>query len=213
MYEKINFTKELKQIPQNELLRFLSSQLKKNELLQKEFIKRFNLSIQQKFIQDYVEEFEIALKKCKKSIGRGEYFYDHVKFNKDFLNQKISYLKVLEKQKETLEALKLCLIIYYIISKVSLHNSNYEYWGSNTTAEKYENRWEKMKDKLCELYLQLDHSQYYLFDRKTFFNILLNLNISGKTSYAMNFIFVREHIKLEWFRKILRDEDKDFLKV
>jgi len=26
-------------------------------------------------------------------------------------------------------------------------------------------------------------------------------------SYAMNFIFVREHVELEWIKKILRNED------
>ena len=211
MYEKINFSSELKKLSQAELIRFLGAQLKKDEKLQKEFIKRFNLSVQKKFIQDYIKEFDIALKKSKKSIGNKQFIYDSTKFNTNFLGAKISYLKVLQKQGEYLEALKLCVVVYSYISKIIAHNGIHEAGQSKTTAEKYEKKWMSIQTLLVELYLKIDEDEYHLFDRKTFFNVLKELYDEMLPSYVFNFIFVREHVKLEWFKKVLREEDQSYL--
>lgn len=211
MYEKINFTQELKKIPQKNLMRFLSTQLKSNELLQKEFIKKFNLGVQKKFIQDYKKEFEIQLKKCRKSQGKGNYLYDVTKFNSQFLSKKISYLTVLEKQEEYLEALKLCLIIYVTISYIVAINGKIEDLSKKTTAERYENKWKKMQIKLIELYQKIDEEEYFLFDRKTFFQELTSLYDISLHSQVFNFIFVREHAKLHWIKQVLKDQDKSYL--
>ena len=210
MYEKVNILKELKTIPQKELLRFLSTQLNSNESLQKEFIKRFNLSIQKKFIQDYYDEFKKALKKYKKSIQKGVYYYNSSMFNSQFLSQKISYLTVLEKQGEYLEALKLCLVIYTTLSTIIAVNGKVEDLSIQTTADKLEKKWMKFRLKLVELYSKIDEEEYYLFDRKTFFTILIAQYSLLLHSNVFNFIFVREHAKLQWMIRELRDEDKKF---
>lgn len=210
MYEKIDFSKELKQLPQKEVIRFLASQLKKNESLQKEFIKRFNLSIQKKFIQDYEKEFETALKKCTKSLGNKKFKYDYLKFNSSFLNEKISYTKILEKQKEYLEALKIYGVIYCYLCKIISNNGHHEI-GKPTTAEKYETRWKNVQEKICELYLKINEEDRLMFDKKRFFNLLKDEYEPMLHSYVFNFIFVRKHMKLEWLKEILKDEDKKFL--
>ena len=211
MYEKINFTQELKKIPQSKLVYFLGAQLKKNENLQKEFIKRFDLKIQKKFIQDYIKECDDALLKSKKAIKPGIFVYEYTKLNKDFVSEKMSYLNVLEKKDDILEALKLCVSLYCMLSKVIAHNGSNEDISKKTTAEKYENKWMKLRMTLIRLYSNLPEDEMYLFDRKTFFNMFKSLYDPMLKSYVFNYIFVRDHVKLHWLKEILRDEDRQFL--
>ncbi|MFT4244043.1 MAG: hypothetical protein ACMXYB_01150, partial [Candidatus Woesearchaeota archaeon] len=138
MYKKVNITKELKQIPQDKLVRFLSSQLKKNEPLLKEFIKKFEIRVQQKFIQDYVHEAKREAKRTKRSIGKGDFIYYVTLFNKQYFHPKISFVKTLIKQEEYLESIKIITALLHIVSHIIAQNGKFEELGGKTTADKYE---------------------------------------------------------------------------
>ncbi|MFP4402178.1 MAG: hypothetical protein ACLFPL_03005 [Candidatus Nanoarchaeia archaeon] len=207
MYERINFKDELKSIPHKDLIQFLSLHLKKNEQLQKEFIKKFNISVQQKFIQEYVDEALAQAQKNRRSIGRGEFIYYVTQFNKLYLHPKISYLKTLIKQKQYLESLKIAIALHHCISHIVAQNGFFEDLGSLTTAEKYENKWNNLEDIIIECYLNLREEEYFLFDKRYVFELFKNSYDLLLKSPIFNFIEVRDHAKLNWLKKKLREED------
>ena len=214
MYESVNFSKELKQLPTAKLISFLASELKKNPKLQKEFIKKFksdfNVSIQKNSILTYKDEFEKALKKHKKSIKPKEFKYNYVTFNTTFLNEKISYTNTLIKQKEYLEALKILIIILITICKIIAQNSYYETLNS-TTAHTYEKKLKTICELICNCYTQLLEDEQHLFDRRTAFKLLIEQYELLLHSPIFNFIFIRNIAKLEWFTHILSQKDLELL--
>lgn len=212
MYEKINFAKELKKIPQDQLIRFLGSELKKNETLQKEFIKKFDISIQQKFIQDYVKEAFKEMRKTRKSIGNKEYIYQITIFNKNYLHPKISFVKTLIKKQEYLESIKIITALIHSMNTIIAQNGRNEELGGNTTADKYLNKLQELETLIIECYLKLPEEELHFFDRKTFFTLFQeNYNILLK-SPIFNFIFIRKHAKLEWLYSNLKEEDLVYFK-
>lgn len=207
MYEKVNFRKELKQIPQTKLVAFLASELKKNESLQKAFIEKFDITIQQKFIQDYIKECESEIRKYRRSIGHGEYVYLVSECNKHFIHPKISFLKTMIKKEQYLEGLKLCLALIQSICTISARNGRVEELGYKTTADRYENKLHDLEKLLITAYKNISVDEYHLFDRKTFFTILGENYSILLRSPIFNFIFIREHAKLEWLINQLQEED------
>ena len=208
MYEKVNITKELKQIPQDKLVRFLSSQLKKNEPLLKEFIKKFEIQVQQKFIQDYIEETQREAKKTRKSVGNKQFIYNITIFNKQYLRPKISFVKTLIKQEENLESAKIISALLHIMSHIIAQNGKFEELGGKTTADKYEKKLEELQILLLECYLNIKEEEQYLFDRKTFFTLFNENYKELLSSPIFNFIFIRTFAKLKWLEEILKEEDK-----
>ena len=151
------------------------------------------------------------MKKHRKSQGNGKYLYNITTFNSQFLSKKISYLTVLEKQEEYLEALNLYLVIYTSITEIIAKNGEVEELSKKTTAERYENKWKKIQLKLIELYKKIPEEEQYLFDKKTFFNDLKNQYDILLYSNVFNFIFVRNHAKLNWLKENLTDDDISYL--
>lgn len=212
MYEKVNIAKELKQIPQDKLIKFLSSQLKKNEPLLKEFIKKFEIQVQQKFIQDYIEETQREAKKTRKSIGNKQFIYNITIFNKQYLHPKISFLKTLIKQEEYLESAKIISALLHIMSHIIAQNGKFEELGGKTTADKYENKLGELQTLLQECYLNIKEEEQYLFDRKTFFTLFDENYKELLSSPIFNFISIRTFAKLKWLEEILKEEDKIYFK-
>ncbi|MCH8519466.1 MAG: hypothetical protein LAT82_01795 [Nanoarchaeota archaeon] len=208
MYEKINIAKELKQIPQDKLVRFLSSQLKKNEPLLKEFIKKFDISIQHKFIQDYIVEAQKEMKKARKSIGNKEYMYNITFFNKMYLHPKISYLKTLIKQEEYLESLKIIIALINTMCIIIGQNGRNEELGGNTTADKYKNKLEELEKQLIFCYQNIKEEESPLLDRRTMFTLFQENYSNLLNSPIFNFIYIRKHAKLEWFYTELKEDDR-----
>lgn len=211
MYEQINFKSELNSIPHKELVSFLSIQLKNNEQLQKEFIKKFNISIQQKFIQDYVNEAISYTRKNRRSISKGNYVYNVVQLNKAYIHPKISYLKTLVKQEQFLESVKIAIALHYVISYVVAHNGFREDLGSQTSADKYENKWSELEQLIVYCYKRLEEEEYYLLNRRYIFKLFKESYQELLKSPIFNFIRVREHAKLGWLTLHLREEDKQIL--